>query len=81
MSKCELHPEYARQKAKLEALLTRRNAVDEDFYNGIYDRWQNPVLTREMIPLEWRFDLDPKTNPYLSSVWASTPCSTRVPSS
>ena len=64
MSKCELHPEYARQKAKLEALLTRRNAVDEDFYNGIYDRWQNPVLTREMIPLEWRFDLDPKTNPY-----------------
>ena len=25
MSKCELHPEYARQKAKLEALLTRRN--------------------------------------------------------
>ena len=57
MSKCDLHPEYYRQKAKLEALLTRRNVVDDSFYNGIYDRWQYPVLTREMIPLEWRFDL------------------------
>ena len=64
MYKCELHPEYIRQKAKLEALLTRRNAVDDSFYNGIYQRWQNPVLTREMIPLEWRFDLNPKTNPF-----------------
>ena len=51
MSKCELHPEYARQKAKLEALLTRRNAVDEDFCNCIYDLLPNPLLTREMIPL------------------------------
>ena len=35
MYKCELHPEYIRQKAKLEALLTRRNTVDDSFYNGI----------------------------------------------
>ena len=46
MSKCDLHPEYYRQKAKLEALLARRNVVDDSFYNGIYDRWQYPVLTR-----------------------------------
>ena len=64
MAKWELHPQYYRQQAKLEELLTRPNAVDESFYNGIYDRWRNPVLTREMIPLEWRFDLNPKTNPY-----------------
>ena len=63
MCKCDLHPEYYRQKAKLEALLTRRNVVDDSFYNGIYDRWQYPVLTREMIPLEWRFDLNPKNQP------------------
>ena len=59
----ELHPEYARQRAIQEALLNRKNrklAV----YNGVYDRWENPVLTREMIPLTWRYDLNPATNPY-----------------
>ena len=44
----------ARAEARYEALITRKNRVSES-YNGIYDRWQNPVLTREMIPLEWRF--------------------------
>lgn len=32
--------------------------------NGIYNRHQNPVLTRDHVPLEWRFDLNPKTNPF-----------------
>ena len=63
MSKCKLHPEYLRQKALQEALLARKNRKS-DFYNGIYDRWEYPVLTREHIPLEWRFDLDPAANPY-----------------
>ena len=63
MSKCKLHPEYLRQKALQEALLARTNRKS-DFYNGIYDRWAYPVLTREHIPLEWRFDLDPASNPY-----------------
>ena len=63
MSKCKLHPEYLRQKALQEALLARRNHKS-DWYNGIYDRWDYPVLTREHIPLEWRFDLDPASNPY-----------------
>ena len=63
MSKCKLHPECLRQKALQEALLARKNRKS-DFYNGIYDRWEYPVLTREHIPLEWRFDLDPAANPY-----------------
>ena len=63
MSKCKLHPEYLRQKALQEALLARKNHKS-DWYNGIYDRWDYPVLTREHIPLEWRFDLDPASNPY-----------------
>jgi 4-O-beta-D-mannosyl-D-glucose phosphorylase len=33
--------------------------------NGIYDRYKNPVLTNEHIPLFWRYDLNYKTNPYL----------------
>lgn len=63
MSKCELHPEYLRQKAFQDALLARKNHKS-DWYNGVYDRWENPVLTREHIPLEWRYDLDPASNPY-----------------
>lgn len=31
--------------------------------NGIYNRYANPVLTREHVPLHWRFDLNEKTNP------------------
>ena len=64
MSKCEPHPAYFRQRARYEALVQRPNERDTDFYNGIYDRWRNPVLTREHIPPEWRFDLDPASNPF-----------------
>ena len=63
MSTFELHPEYLRQKKRQEELLARKNKKT-DFYNGIYDRWENPVLTREHIPLEWRYDLNAATNPY-----------------
>ena len=33
--------------------------------NGVYERYQHPVITKEHTPLFWRYDLDPKTNPYL----------------
>ncbi|MRT93704.1 glycosidase [Ancylomarina sp. 16SWW S1-10-2] len=33
--------------------------------NGIYNRHKNPVLTRNHIPLHWRFDLNQETNPFL----------------
>jgi 4-O-beta-D-mannosyl-D-glucose phosphorylase len=32
--------------------------------NGIYERYKNPVLTRNHVPIGWRYDLNPKTNPY-----------------
>ncbi len=48
-----------------EKLLKARNPVDPRFTNGIYDRFVNPVVTREHVPLEWRYDLNPKTNPLL----------------
>ena len=43
----------------------RRNAVDPTWYNGWYARWKNPVLTAAHVPLEWRYDFNPKTNPRL----------------
>jgi 4-O-beta-D-mannosyl-D-glucose phosphorylase len=33
--------------------------------NGIFVRYANPVLTAAHAPLEWRYDLDRRTNPYL----------------
>ncbi|GLX69235.1 glycoside hydrolase family 130 protein [Paenibacillus glycanilyticus] len=33
--------------------------------NGIYDKFENPVITAAHAPLYWRFDLNPETNPHL----------------
>jgi 4-O-beta-D-mannosyl-D-glucose phosphorylase len=33
--------------------------------NGVYDRYNYPVLTAKHTPLFWRFDLNKKTNPFL----------------
>lgn len=55
--------EYYHQKERQEALIARKN-VPSEFYNGIYTRWTDPVLTRDHAPIHWRYDLDPRTNPY-----------------
>ena len=54
---------YAREKARYEALISRPNKV-AGRYNGIYDRYLHPVLTAAHAPLIWRYDIDPETNPY-----------------
>ena len=33
--------------------------------NGIFDRYEFPVLTAEHTPLSWRYDFNPATNPHL----------------
>ena len=48
---------------KYEETIVRKN-VKSDFYNGIYDRYEFPVLTRDHIPPFWKFDMNPETNPY-----------------
>ena len=60
----KLHPNYYRELEKYNAVLARRNSVDESFYNGIYERWINPVITRDNIPVFWKYDLNPETNPF-----------------
>jgi 4-O-beta-D-mannosyl-D-glucose phosphorylase len=47
-----------------EELLIRPN-IPEEWGNGIYTRYQYPILTAEHIPLEWRYDFNEKDNPYL----------------
>ena len=53
----------AELRGKHEALLTCPNRPIEG--NGIYERYENPILTAAHAPLEWRYDLDPESNPFL----------------
>lgn len=47
-----------------EELITRRNKKIEPG-NGIFWRYENPILTGAHTPLTWRYDLNPATNPHL----------------
>jgi len=46
-------------------LLNQPNVIDDDWYNGLYDRYRYPVVTADHTPLFWRYDLNKQTNPYL----------------
>ncbi|WP_149206455.1 glycoside hydrolase family 130 protein [Flavobacterium johnsoniae] len=60
---------FQNRKAALEkehkTLIEQKNAPQENAGNGIYQRYQNPVVTASHVPLNWRFDLNEKTNPFL----------------
>ena len=58
-----IHKRYFEEAARQEKLLAAHNRKT-DFYNGIFERYDNPVLTREHVPLTWRYDLNAETNPY-----------------
>lgn len=57
-----LHKQYFIEQEKYEKLVSKKNEK-ADRFNGVYDRYVNPVLTREHAPVPWRFDLDVNTNP------------------
>ena len=56
---------YKELNAAYESLVRRPNRKNQHFYNGIYDRWEYPVLTREHIPPFWMYDVNPETNPHM----------------
>jgi 4-O-beta-D-mannosyl-D-glucose phosphorylase len=49
---------------RFENLLSRQNKIIAEG-NGIFDRYHYPILTAEHIPIFWKYDLNPETNPYL----------------
>ena len=51
-------------KAAHEALITLSNK-EIPSSNGIFSRYENPILTGDHAPLNWRYDFNPETNPYL----------------
>ena len=50
-------------RSEHEQLLSRKN--EAVYVNGVYERYVNPILTGAHAPLEWRYDLNEKTNPFL----------------
>ena len=50
--------------AEHERLIKRKNKIVKNS-NGVFNRYQYPILTAEHTPIFWRYDLDFKSNPYL----------------
>ena len=51
-------------KKEHESLISRKNKIIFS-ENGIFERYKYSILTAAHTPLEWRYDLNPETNPYL----------------
>lgn len=47
-----------------EALLERKNEIVE-IQGGWFSRYKYPVVTADHVPLEWRYDFNEHTNPFL----------------
>jgi 4-O-beta-D-mannosyl-D-glucose phosphorylase len=58
-----MHSKYYVLQERYQQLIHRKNEVSS-FYNGIFNRYDNPVLTRDHIPVFWKYDLNENTNPY-----------------
>ena len=56
---------FASLMEQYERLIARPNPVNERYYNGLFTRYQHPVLTREHVPPFWMYDANPETNPYM----------------
>ncbi len=50
---------------KEQRLLLSKKNKKTNIWNGIYDRYQNSILTEDHVPINWSFDLSHKTNPNL----------------
>lgn len=51
-------------KDQHHTLVIRKNDKQKET-NGIFNRHQHPVLTAGHIPIEWKYDMNPNTNPFL----------------
>jgi 4-O-beta-D-mannosyl-D-glucose phosphorylase len=49
---------------KYEELINRKNEIVQT-ENGLYNRYKYPILTKDHMPVFWKYDLDYTTNPHL----------------
>lgn len=50
---------------EFQILIAQKNEPKNTVGNGIFTRYKNPIITASHAPIEWRFDLNPATNPLL----------------
>jgi len=65
MNKVEFKKKLEELFASHKEYLGDRNEIDCTKYNGIVNRYKNPIITSEHVPLHWRYDFNYDTNPYL----------------
>jgi 4-O-beta-D-mannosyl-D-glucose phosphorylase len=56
--------ERKNEQEKAYDRLIRKKNQPFDLTNGVYQRFHNPILTANHVPLNWRFDYNPETNPF-----------------
>ena len=56
--------EFVKYQKYVNKLINKKNKVDTRFYNGVFNRYVNPIVTAEHVPFSWRYDLNEATNPY-----------------
>ena len=61
----EIHFERLRRLRTMYRDLLGRTNEHSGLSNGVFQRWADPVVTAAHVPLEWRYDLDQTTNPFL----------------
>lgn len=64
MTKSAFQLRLKQLQREYQTFLRRKNRPQKNG-NGIFDRYDFPVLTAEHTPLTWRYDFDPATNPQL----------------
>lgn len=64
MTREEFNAQVKALFAKSEEFLSRKNVPAADG-NGVYTRYQYPVVTAAHTPVFWRYDLNYETNPFL----------------
>ncbi|MCR5279132.1 MAG: glycosidase [Lachnospiraceae bacterium] len=58
-----IHPNFFELQQKQEKLISRKN-IKKTSSNGVFERYEYPVLTRDHVPLIWKYDLDVDSNPF-----------------
>lgn len=69
MTTIQMTTVFQKRKNELEKehklLIEQKNEPKPAAGNGIYERYTHPVVTATHAPLEWRFDFNENTNPFL----------------
>ncbi len=64
MDRASFNQKVAELFEEYNKILSRPN-IKQKNGNGIYDRYVNPAITRNHVPVFWEYDLDYNANPYL----------------